>query len=106
MKSKDQSFFTNAVAEELHDTNITVTALLPGAAETEFAKTSGMDKTDLFNKTVRARSVALGGYNCMLKGKPEVISELAEMQKMMVSTTGIMPKQMLLTQIRKMQEIN
>ena len=36
------------IAEELHDTKITVTNLMPGATETEFAKTSGMDKTNLF----------------------------------------------------------
>jgi len=32
------TFFSNAIAEELHDTNITVTALLLGATETEFAR--------------------------------------------------------------------
>jgi short-subunit dehydrogenase len=30
--------FSNAIAEELKDTNITVTALMPGATETEFAQ--------------------------------------------------------------------
>ena len=28
--------FNNAISEELHDTDVTVTALLPGATETEF----------------------------------------------------------------------
>jgi short-subunit dehydrogenase len=55
--------FSNAIAEELHDTNITVTALLPGATETEFARTSGMDETNLFDRTFSARSVAEHGYN-------------------------------------------
>mgnify|MGYP000589443594 CR=1 FL=1 len=32
--------FSNAIAEELHDTNVTVTALMPGATETDFGKTS------------------------------------------------------------------
>jgi short-subunit dehydrogenase len=33
--------FSNAIAEELYDTNVTVTALLPGATDTEFAQTAG-----------------------------------------------------------------
>lgn len=52
-------FFSNALSEELSDTNITVTNLMPGATETEFAKVSGMDKTNLFQNTVTAKSVAL-----------------------------------------------
>ena len=56
------TFFSNAIAEELQDTNVTVTALLPGATETEFARVSGMDKTELIEKTAGARDVAQAGY--------------------------------------------
>lgn len=97
--------FSNAIAEELHDTNITVTALLPGATETEFARVSGMDKTDLFNKTASAQSVAQDGYNAMLTGKLNVISGLTFTQKMMMATIPLTPKKLLLSQIRKMQEV-
>jgi short-subunit dehydrogenase len=99
------TFFSNAIAEELHDTNITVTALLPGATETEFAKVSGMDKTELFKKTASARSVAQDGYNGMLAGKLDVISGLTFAQKMMMAFIPIMPKKMLLKQVRTMQEV-
>ena len=78
------TFFSNAIAEELHNTNITVTTLMPGATETEFAKTSGMDKTDLFDKPVSAESVAQDGYNGMLKGKMDVISGLTTSQTIMM----------------------
>ena len=97
--------FSNAIAEELHDTNITVTALLPGATETEFASTSGMDKTSLFNNTFSARSVAEEGYNAMLAGKLDIISGVTFTQRMMMATIPIMPKKMLLKQIRQMQEV-
>ena len=60
--------FSNAIAEELHDTPITVTALLPGATETGFAKTAGLDKTPLFAQTASARAVAEAGYDGMLRG--------------------------------------
>jgi short-subunit dehydrogenase len=39
------TFFSNALSEELHNTNITVTNLMPGATESEFGAISGMDKT-------------------------------------------------------------
>ena len=97
--------FSNAIAEELHDTNITVTALLPGATETEFAATSGMDKTELFKNTFSAREVALDGYDGMLAGKLNVMSGLTFVQKMMMATIPLTPKKMLLSQIRKMQEV-
>lgn len=99
------TFFSNAIAEELYDTNITVTALMPGATETEFARVSGMDKTDLFSKTVSARSVAEDGYNGMIKGKMDVVSGLTGSQKIMMSMIPFMPKKALLKNIRKMQEV-
>jgi len=100
------TFFSNAIAEELHDTNVTVTALLPGATETEFARTSGMDKTDLFSKTASAQSVAEDGYNAMMTGKLDVISGLSFSQKMMMAFVPLTPKKILLKQVRKMQEVN
>ena len=98
--------FSNAVAEELHDTNITITALLPGATETEFASTSGMDQTSLFKQTVSARSVAEDGYNAMLTGKLDVISGLPFTKRMMIATIPFTPKKTLLKQVRQMQEVN
>ncbi|MEM6298216.1 MAG: SDR family oxidoreductase [Bacteroidota bacterium] len=99
------TFLGNAVAEELHDTNVTITNLMPGATETEFAQTADMDKTDLFKKTVTARSVAEEGYNGMLEGKLDVVSGLTFGQKAMMSMIPLTPKKMLLQQVRKMQEV-
>jgi len=98
--------FSNAIAEELHDTNITVTALLPGPTETEFASTSGMDKTSLFANTFSARSVAEDGYNAMLAGKLNIISGVTFTQRMMIAAIPITPKKMVLRQIRQMQEVS
>lgn len=99
------TFFSNAIAEELHNTNITVTNLMPGATETQFGKVSGMDKTPMFQKTVSARSVAQDGYNGMLDGKLDVISGLTFMQKMMTYIVPLTPKKMILKQVRQMQEV-
>lgn len=99
------AFLGNAIAEELHDTEVTVTTLMPGATESEFAQTSGMDETSLFNKTATARSVAEDGYNGMIKGKLDVFSGLTPSVKVMKVMIPFVPKKMMLKQIRKMQEV-
>jgi short-subunit dehydrogenase len=96
--------FSNALAEELNDTNITVTNLMPGATATEFGATSGMDKTPMFQKTASAAMVANDGYQGMLKGKLDVISGLTTMQKLMMAGVPFMPKKTLMKQVRNMQE--
>lgn len=96
--------FSNAISQELSNTNITVTALLPGATETEFKKSAGLDKTSLFKKTFTALKVAKDGYNGMLKGKLNVISGLTFAQKIMMATIPFTPKKIVLSQIYKMQK--
>jgi hypothetical protein len=100
------TFFSNALFEELRGTNITITNLMPGATESEFGATSGMDKTAMFQKTATAHSVALDGYNGMLNGKIDVISGLQPMQKLMMASIPFVPKKMMLKQIRQMQEVS
>lgn len=97
--------FSNALAEELHDTNITVTNLMPGATETQFGAISGMDKTAVFKNLSSARSVAEDGYNGMMSGKLDVITGLTSGQKLLTKFIPLTPKKMLLKQIRKMQEV-
>lgn len=97
--------FSNAIAEELHDTNITVTSLMPGATETEFGRISGMDKTSMFQQTASARKVAEDGYNGMMAGKLDVITGILFGMKLMMAMVPLSPKRMLLKQIRRMQEV-
>lgn len=95
---------SNALSAELSDTNITVTNLMPGATETEFGASSGMDKTVMFKKTASARKVAEAGYNAMLKGKIDVISGLTTSQKIMMAFIPFMPKKLLLKTVKTMQQ--
>lgn len=97
--------FSNAIAEELHDTKVTVTALLPGATETEFGKISGMDKTSMFQSTASARKVAAEGYKAMMNGELNKISGLTFGQKLMMAFVSVTPTKMILKQVRKMQEV-
>lgn len=98
--------FSNAIAEELHDTNITVTALMPGATDTEFAETADMDKTELFKSTFTAEEVANTGYKAMLNGDLDVLAGVTFAQKLLMKSVAITPKKVLLTQVRKMQEVD
>ncbi len=97
--------FSNAIAEELSDTNITVTNLMPGATATGFGKRSGMDKTAIFAKTASAASVAQDGYDGLMVGKLDVVSGLTFSQKFSIGLIPLVPKKYLLKQIRKMQEV-
>lgn len=95
--------FSNALSEELRETNITVTALMPGATESNFGKTSGMDKTALFKKTTSPDIVALVGYNAMLEGKLEAVVGIS---KLLLKLTKLTPKKILLKYIMKKQSLN
>lgn len=63
--------FSEAIANELKGTGVTVTALCPGPTQTAFQKTVSENTTDnkiKFNMAT-AKSVAAYGYKAMLKGK-------------------------------------
>ena len=68
--------FSNAIAYELRDSGVTVTALCPGAVKTEFADTAGFDgDSEMFAQGKSARYTAEEGYKAMEAGKLEVITE-------------------------------
>lgn len=96
---------SNAIAEELYDSDVTVTALLPWATETEFWKVSGMDKTSLFKKTVSAQKVAQDWYDAMLEWKLNIISWMSFPQKLLMKLIPFIPKKFLLKMVREWQEV-
>ena len=84
--------FTEAIREELKDTNITVTALLPGATDTDFFNKAEMqdskivqDKSSLSN----AADVAKDGYEAMQADKDKIISGFKN--KLQIAMTNITP---------------
>jgi short-subunit dehydrogenase len=62
--------FSEAIANELKGSGVTVTCLAPGATATEFAARADMEQSRLF-KMARMSSidVARTGYKAMMKGK-------------------------------------
>ncbi len=67
--------FSEAIAEEVRGTNVTVTCLCPGATATGFAERAGMANSPLFKMRVMdPATVARQGYAAMNAGKAVVIN--------------------------------
>lgn len=66
--------FSEALAEELRGTGITVTALCPGPSKTNFAKAANVEKTKMFAKVMNADVVARLGYKALMKGQRVVVT--------------------------------
>jgi len=96
--------FSEAIANELDGTGVTVTTLCPGPTETEFQKRAGLEKTALFRGplVMDARSVAQAGYDGMQKGKRLVIPGV--MNRVMVQALRVSPRRLVTAITRRIQE--
>ena len=66
--------FSEAIANELKGSGITVTCLCPGATRTKFAQRADMENSRLFKLgAMRSIDVARAGYEGMMRGKTMVI---------------------------------
>jgi len=92
-----------ALREELSDTNITVTCLMPGATETEFFRRADMLDTKVgTDEKDDAAMVAQSGYKAMLKGESDVVTGMKT--KIQSAVANVVPNEMLAKQHRKMAE--
>jgi short-subunit dehydrogenase len=67
--------FSEAIRNELKDTGVTVTALMPGPTETNFFHRAGMEDTKLgAGKKDDAREVAKEGFEALMAGKNHVVA--------------------------------
>jgi uncharacterized protein len=67
--------FAEALREELKDTGVTVTALQPGATDTDFFERADMENTRVGQgKKDDPAEVAKQGFEAMMKGKDSVIA--------------------------------
>ena len=82
--------FSEAIAEELDGTGVTVTALCPRATRTEFATVAGMQHTGMFDDADSAPEVAAYGYDAMLRG--EVIAIPGFVARMKIQALRLLPR--------------
>jgi len=96
--------FSYALRNELQDSGVTVTCLMPGPTDTEF-----FERADLLDTKVGAddhkadpAEVARVGFEAMQKGEGGVVAGLGN--KLRVALAGVLPNAMLAEQHRKMAE--
>jgi short-subunit dehydrogenase len=83
--------FTEALACELNDSGVTITASCPGPTKTEFSEVAGNARTQLFSNSVaQAAPVALHAYRAMMAGQVVAIPGL--MNKLIAQSTRISPR--------------
>lgn len=97
--------FSQGLAGELTHKNITVTALCPGATETEFEKSADLEGTELFSgKAFTAEEVAKDGYEAMMNGDLKKLTALSLAQKAGMKVAPMLPTELALKTVKNMQE--
>ena len=95
--------FSEALANELKPSGITVTCLCPGATATEFAARADMEKSRLFKwNKMRSEDVARTGLKGMLKGQTLVIPGLKNW--VMAESVRFGPRKLVTAIARSVQE--
>ncbi|MBC5992752.1 SDR family NAD(P)-dependent oxidoreductase [Pontibacter cellulosilyticus] len=96
--------FTEALATELEQDNVTVTALCPGPTETEFQERANLHGSGLFTSqfVADAHSVAQAGYEGMMSGEVVVIPGVQN--KLTALTAQLMPRKFVRNLVKRVQE--
>jgi uncharacterized protein len=96
--------FSEALANELEGTGITVTCLCPGATATEFHKRANAAEMNLLKMgSMDARAVAEDGYRALKAGKPVVISGFKNW--LAAQSVRFSPRRMATAVARRLQEM-
>jgi uncharacterized protein len=95
--------FSFALRDELKDTDITVTCLMPGPTDTEFFERAEMEDTSVgAGKKDDPGMVARVGFKAMMNGDGDVVAGWKN--KIQASLANITPASLLAAQHRKMAE--
>jgi len=97
--------FSFALRDELKDTAVTVTCLMPGPTETRFFERAEMLNTPVGEqKKDDAAMVARAGYDAMKKGEGDVVSGLKN--KVQSTLANVLPSGVMASMHRNMAEPN
>lgn len=95
--------FCYALRDELKDTGVTVTCLMPGPTDTHFFERADMTDTKVgTDKKADPADVAKAGYEAMLDGESDVVAGWKN--KLQAILANVMPAEVLAAQHRKMAE--
>jgi short-subunit dehydrogenase len=95
--------FSFAIREELRETKVSVTCLMPGATETEFFRRADMLDTKVGTaEKDDAAMVAKTGFDAMMRGDGDIVAGLKN--KVQSAIANVMPAGVLARQHRKMAE--
>lgn len=84
-------YLSEAMAEELKGTGVTITTLCPGATKTNFAKRAEIEDIKLFKgNTSEPSKVAKVGYKALMKGKPVAIAGIYN--KILAQSVRFLPR--------------
>jgi uncharacterized protein len=93
--------FSWALRNELKDTGVTVTCLMPGATETDFFERADMMDTKVgSSEKMGAEEVAHIGFKAMMDGEGDVVAGWKN--KLQAAVSGITPSSVLAEKHRKM----
>ncbi len=95
--------FSEALANELRGSGVTVTALCPGPTATHFQRRSGMTNTRLLGLGMMdTKTVALAGYQGLMRGHRIVIPGLAN--RLLFLAVRWLPRAWVISSVRWFQE--
>jgi len=95
--------FTEAVRNEIKDTGVTLTALMPGATDTDFFHKAQMEDAKIVREGNLAdpAKVAKDGYEALMAGEEKVISGLKN--KVQVVMSNVLPDSLVAENVHKQQ---
>jgi short-subunit dehydrogenase len=95
--------FSEALADELRGTGVTVTALCPGPTKTEFQRRAGVEETRLMSGGIMgAEAVAIAGYRGLMAGKALVIP--GTRNRFLAVAVKCLPRSLVTQMVRNIQE--
>lgn len=95
--------WTEAIRSETKDSGVTITALLPGATDTDFFNKANMNSSKILQGDLAdPRTVAQDGFDALMTGKDMVVAGLKN--KIMTAAMSLMPDEQAAELMKKQQE--